>query len=84
MNKTINTPHDFVRYSSLTKYQYQINGNVLKFHPFGHTKGSFEAVISFRTNGAIGNYFGGKYRNLFDAIESIGIKSKLVRWVNDK
>ncbi len=84
MDKTINSPHDFVRQSHLTKQQYQINGNELKFHPSGHYNGSFEAVINFSPSGAIGNYFGAKYRNLFEAIESIGINPKFVRWVNDK
>lgn len=84
MDKTINTPHDFVRQSRLTKHQYQINGNELKFHPFGHSNGSFEAVINFSPSGAIGNYFATKYRNIFDTIESVGINPKSVRWVNDK
>lgn len=83
MEKTIYNPNDFVRQSRLTKHQYQINGNKLKFHPFGHSNGSFEAVINFLPSGAIGNYFGSRYRGIFCACDSVGVSYKTVRWVND-
>lgn len=83
MRKTIISPHDFVRQSRLTKQQYQINGNELKFHPFGHSNGSFEAVINFSPSGAIGNYFGSRHRGIFSACDSVGVNFKSVRWVND-
>lgn len=84
MVKTIKTPNDFVRQSRLTKHQYQINGNELKFHPFGHSNGSFEAVINFSPSGAIGNYFGSRHRGIFSACDSVGVNFKSVRWVNDR
>lgn len=83
MEKTINSPSDFVRKSRLSNKQYQINGNELKFHPFGHKNGSMEAVITFTPSGAIGNYFGSKYKGIFCACNSVGVNYKTVRWIND-
>lgn len=83
MEKTIKTPDEFIRQSRLTKHQYQIIGNQLKFHPFGHTNGSYEAVINFSPSGAIGNYFGSRYGGIFCACESVGVNFKSVRWIND-
>lgn len=83
MEKSIHTPSEFVLKSRLAKHQYQINGNELKFHPLGHSKGSFEAVINFSHSGAIGNYFGSRYKGIFCACDSVGVNYKIVRWVND-
>lgn len=84
MRKSIFNTSDLVRQSSLSKNQYQINGNELKFHPFGHSNGSYEAIITFRSNGAIGNYFGNRYRNIFEALKSININPKSIGWINEK
>jgi hypothetical protein len=84
MKKTIHSPAAFVRQSRLRAGQYRISGSKLKFHPLGHTSGSMEAVITFTNRGAIGNYFGGRYRGLFDACLSVGVDWKAVGWVNDK
>lgn len=83
MEKSIHTPSEFIIKSRLKNNQYQIKGNEIKFHPFGHKKGSFEAVIKFTPSGAIGNYFGSRYKGIFCACDSVGVNFKSVRWVND-
>ena len=56
---------------------------MLKFHPFGHYNGSFEAVITFTPTGAMGNYFGSRYKGIFCACDSVGVPFQSVRWIND-
>lgn len=64
MEKSIQPPDEFVLKSRLSKRQYQINGYELNFHPLGHSNGSFEAIINFSPSGAIGNYFGSRYKGI--------------------